>query len=245
MSRVEIIEVIRRADQGVTRPFICRGNDGNIYFVKGKGASRRSLLCEWIAGKLALLINLPIAPFVIVDVPEELLAFSAGLDLSDLGAGPAFGSRECGVTELAFSRIHEIPQNLQYLVVAFDWWIHNEDRTLSFEGGNPNLFWDEAERQLVVIDHNQAFDIGFNAASFVDHHVFHQQFHILQADLAAQNELRHIMHQALRSWYAIIQSVPCEWWYIDEEMSVPVSFDTTQILQLLNRITDPDFWKAP
>jgi hypothetical protein len=213
--------------------------------VKGKGASRRSLLCEWIAGKLALLINVPIAPFVIVDVPEELLVLSTSLDLSDLGAGPAFGSRECGVTELAFSRINEIPQNLQQLVAAFDWWIHNEDRTLSCEGGNPNLFWDEGERQLVVIDHNQSFDTGFDAASFLDHHIFRQQFRLLQADLAAQAEYRHAMHQALGNWHPIIQSVPNEWWYIDDEMSVPVSFDITKILQLLNRVTDPDFWNSP
>ncbi|MBA4501520.1 hypothetical protein H1S06_03985 [Marinobacterium sp. 3-1745] len=162
-----------------------------------------------------------------------------------MGAGSAFGSRECGVTELAFSRIHEIPQNLQQLVAAFDWWIHNEDRTLSFEGGNPNLFWDEGERQLVVIDHNQSFDTGFDAASFVDHHVFHQQFRLLQADLAALAVLRHTMHQALDNWHAIILIVPNEWWYIDDEMSVSVSFDTTQILQLLNRVIDPDFWNTP
>jgi len=29
---VEIVEVIRRSAQGVTRPFICRGDDGKIYF---------------------------------------------------------------------------------------------------------------------------------------------------------------------------------------------------------------------
>ncbi|WP_172117000.1 HipA family kinase [Halomonas hibernica] len=245
MRRVEIIEVIRRANQGVTRPYICRGDDDNIYFVKGKGASCRSLLCEWIAGKLALLLNVPIAPFVIVDVPEELLALQGGFDLSDLGSGPAFGSRECGVTELAYSRINEIPENLQKRVAAFDWWIHNEDRTLSFEGGNPNLFWDEVERKLVVIDHNQAFDTGFDATAFLAHHVFHQQFCLLQADPETQAMLRDMMLQALGSWHAIIQSVPDGWWYIDDEMTIPVGFDTEQTHQLLNRVADTNFWNSP
>ena len=60
---IEIIEVIRRSTQGVTEPFICRGDNGKIYFVKGKGAGRRSLVAEWIAGHLAIALGIPIAPF--------------------------------------------------------------------------------------------------------------------------------------------------------------------------------------
>ena len=35
---VVIEEIIGRSVQGVTRPFICRGDDGIVYFVKGRGA---------------------------------------------------------------------------------------------------------------------------------------------------------------------------------------------------------------
>src|SRR5690554_1906990 len=96
---------MRRSTQGMTRPYICRGDDGHVYFVKGVGAGRRSQLCEWIAGSLALEIGLPVAPFEIVHVPDELIELEAGLDLGDLGIGPAFASRECGVSELSFSRV--------------------------------------------------------------------------------------------------------------------------------------------
>lgn len=40
---VEIVEILRRSEQGMTKPFICRGDDGEIYFVKGQNAGHRSL----------------------------------------------------------------------------------------------------------------------------------------------------------------------------------------------------------
>ncbi len=70
---IEIVEVLRRSNQGLTRLFICRGDDGNTYFVKGRDAGRRNQVCEWITGRLAVLLRLPVAPFEIVVVPEELL----------------------------------------------------------------------------------------------------------------------------------------------------------------------------
>ena len=51
---IQIVEIIGRSTQGITRPFICRGEDGHIYFVKGRGAGKRSLICEWIAGNLEI-----------------------------------------------------------------------------------------------------------------------------------------------------------------------------------------------
>lgn len=89
---IEIDEVLRRSDQGVTEPYICRGADDKLYFVKGRGAGYDSLVKEWIAGQLALRLGLPIPRFCIVAVPYEL--YEAGRDgaLRDLGAGLLFGS---------------------------------------------------------------------------------------------------------------------------------------------------------
>ncbi|MFC7207599.1 HipA family kinase [Comamonas endophytica] len=41
---VEIEEVLDRARRGVTEPLICRGDDGQVYFVQGRSAGRRSLV---------------------------------------------------------------------------------------------------------------------------------------------------------------------------------------------------------
>ncbi len=108
---IQVVEILGRAEQGMTHPFICRGDDDNTYFVKGIGAGRRSQICEWVAGRLALDLGLPIAPFKIVDVPEELVAVSP--DCRELGAGPAFDSLRQTIMELNYAmvpnKIHIIP----------------------------------------------------------------------------------------------------------------------------------------
>jgi hypothetical protein len=107
---VRIVEILGRSEQGVTLPFICRGDDDNTWFVKGIGAGRRSQVCEWVAGGLALELGLPIAPFEIVDVPEELVAASP--DYRELGAGPAFGSLRQTIMELNWAMVGDVPSNL-------------------------------------------------------------------------------------------------------------------------------------
>ena len=168
---VEIVEITRRSDQGFTKPFVCRGGDGEVYFVKGVGAGRDSQFKEWIAGKLALAMGLPIAPFSLVDVPEELLLFDSEGKYSDLGAGVAFGSCKQTVTEVSFSVLSEVPKQTRRDLLVFDWWIANMDRMYTEEGGNPNLFWKPNSKELVVIDHNQAFDEDFSKENFFNLHV--------------------------------------------------------------------------
>lgn len=179
---LEIVEIMGRAQQGVTQPFICRAEDDQVYFVKGRGAGRRSLVCEWIAGQLGRRLGLPIAPFEIVEIPEALLAVAMRDDLNDLGVGKAFGSRKMPVVELSVSLIDQVPEEIQRDVLAFDWWVRNADRSLGELGGNPNLFWDANNAALVVIDHNQAFDPGFSAQDFVESHVFRSHWNALIGD---------------------------------------------------------------
>lgn len=240
---VEIVEVMRRSTQGMTQPYICRGDDGHIYFVKGIGAGRRSQLCEWIAGSLAVQIGLPVAHFEIVHVPDELLELDFGLDLMDLGAGPAFGSRECGVSELSYSRVAMVPSEMQQRVLAFDWWIRNADRMLTAKGGNPNLFWDEGAGELVVIDHNQAFDPAFDLDDFLVHHVFRSQAAMIEQDLLLKHDLIDVMIGALQQWGDIIEQVPVEWWYLDEELITHVNFDRARIFEGLSQVDRDEFWR--
>jgi hypothetical protein len=239
---IEIVEVLRRSDQGMTRPFICRGDDGNTYFVKGQDAGRRSQVCEWIAGRLAVLLGLPIAPFEIVDVPEELLELDSGLDLSGLGVGPAFGSCERQVTELTVAVIDQVPDSLQQDVLIFDWWVKNADRCLGEKGGNPNLFWEPSNSELVVIDHNQAFDFDAAGDGFYDYHVFNCQSRVLFSDFFRRAEYSNKFNSALESWSQILAEIPDTWWYVDAEMTVPVDFDADAVYELLKNFERDDFW---
>jgi|AOMQ01.1.fsa_nt_gi hypothetical protein len=240
---VEIVEVISRSRQGITKPFICRGDDEQIYFVKGRDAGRRSLICEWIAGQLGLRLGLPIAPFEIVEVSAELLSMASHEVIRDLGIGKAFGSRAISVTELKPSQIAGVPAQVQRDVLAFDWWVCNSDRTLGESGGNPNLFLNTKENTLVVIDHNQAFDPACSAEKFINLHAFWGQAPTLFNDWIECEHYADRFQQAMTDWTAICESVPPEWYYVDAEQTVPTDFDCRAIQQHLLSYQTDAFWK--
>ncbi|MBX3615964.1 HipA family kinase [Nitrosomonas sp.] len=242
---VQIIEVLRRSEQGMTRPFICRGDDDEIYFVKGIGAGRRSQICEWIAGNLGLALGLPIAPFEIVEVPEELLQIPSVLSLSELGSGEAFGSkRQDDAMELNMTVIHAIPEALQQDVLTFDWWIRNNDRLLTPTGGNPNLFWNPRDRELIVIDHNQAFDAEFDSNNFLDYHIFHSQKHQVFGDMLRRQDYTQRFFSALNHWHGICAGIPKAWFFTDMEMTVPVNFSLDGAYAMLEAYKKEDFWNT-
>lgn len=229
----------------MTKPFICRGDDGAVYFVKGADAGRRSLLCEWIAGNLCLHLGLPIAPFEIVHVPEALLAFDTG-ELRDLGAGPAFGSRERQITELTFAAIMDnIRESLQQDVLLFDWWVRNGDRMLSEVGGNPNLFLEPGTGELIVIDHNQAFDDSLEKNDFLESHVFGAQAGHVFGDSAGRSAYNARLAAALEHWPDIRAGIPEDWLFLDPEMTVSVDFDLDRVYELLKEHERDEFWACP
>jgi hypothetical protein len=240
---VEIVEVISRSSQGITRPFICRANDGNIYFVKGSGSGRRSQVCEWVAGNLGRNLGIDIAPFEIVEVPEELVGNSEGTELSELGVGPAFGSLKQTVMELTYAAVNEIPNQIRNDLLIFDWWIHNGDRMLTEQGGNPNLFWDPGAERLVVIDHNQAFDPDFSVENFLKYHIFKEQAYLLFSDWDLKNLYMQRFKEALRNWELICDTIPEEWKFVDHERTVLADIDLNNMRELLERYNSDGFWR--
>lgn len=237
-----IIEIQGRSEQGMTRPFLCRCDDGNLYFVKGRAASARSLICEWLGGHLAKAFGLPIPEFTLALAPPELLELHP--QGNDLGPLPLFASRKVEhVQEFSISHMGDVDVGLQRDVLVFDWWIHNGDRTLTTHSGNPNLLWDTHAHKLVVIDHNLAFEVGFDARSFSETHVFSGQIPLLNQDLIEPQRLRERCALALEVWADACKNVPSAWWFVDEEQTVPVDFDPGAALALLNRYVHEDFWR--
>jgi len=236
---LNIIEILGRADQGITRPFICRCDDGYTYFVKGLDATRESQVKEWIAGKLASKLGLPIAPFSLVYADP---AFMEDPEYSGLGNGFSFGSRKRQVTELSFSDIGDVPNRQQLGVLAFDWWIKNGDRTLTEGGGNPNLFWSPGDKELVVIDHNQAFDPSFSDLDFMSYHVFKEKIPFLFDDMVKREEFSSIFYSALEDWEEICEQIPEAWMYLDDDMTVSSSVNLQKIKSILDKVESRDFW---
>lgn len=241
-SPLQITEILHRSEQGMTRPFLCRCEDDRLYYVKGFGAGPRSLLCEWLAGHLARAFGLPLPEFAIVQASQDLIElFPEG---NDLGSGPAFASLQVPNPQwLSRAHVSDVPINLQQDVLMFDWWVRNSDRTLTELGGNPNLLWKTSESQLVVIDHNTAFDREFDAAQFTQTHVFAERIPDVFQDLVERLEYSRRLRTALAVWPEACQNTPDEWWFMDEERTIPTDFDPNAVLALLNRRTNEELWR--
>jgi hypothetical protein len=239
-----IEEVLGRSTQGITLPFICRGDDGATYYVKGHGAGRRSLIAEWVAGHLASAFGLPVADYALAEVPEQLVAAKVRTDIGDLGAGLVFASRMLSnAQELSPTTKDLVPAQSARDVLVFDWWLHNEDRHLTELGGNPNLLWDVAGAQLVVIDHNQAFDPDFDAQRFLNSHVFASHWNAVLSDHVLRATYRDRMEKALQCLPTARASIPTDWWWAGEGVPANVSWDA--IVTCLERCHCDDFWNMP
>ncbi|ROO27575.1 HipA family kinase [Salinisphaera japonica] len=239
---LEITEVRRRSEHGMTRPFICRGDDGAVYFVKGRDAGKAALIREWICGCLGRTLGLPIASFDIAWVPGELIAGPASLELDDLGDGPVFASRERRVSELTLQSAAEIPPALRRDVLVFDWWVKNGDRSLTERGGNPNLFWAPDSKELVIIDHNVALDDTLMRDEFLADHVFRDEAETVFNDLAMRAEYTARLESAIMQLDAATAAIPAQWRYHDADELDSVAFDWVAMKTLLSAFRTEGFW---
>ena len=146
--------------------------------------------------------------------------------------------------ELNYAGIEQVPVALQRDVLAFDWWIHNIDRMLTESGGNPNLFWAPEQAQLVVIDHNQAFDPQFSVKDFFDYHVFSQNYHALFDDALHRQKYQKAFQKALNKWTEFCDNLPEEWHFLDAGLSIPSDISIDAIFSLLNRCHTDTLWNT-
>jgi hypothetical protein len=252
-----IIEVLGRSEQGMTRPFLCRADDGRLYYVKGRYAGWRSLCCEWVAGNLARAMGLRVPDFAIAEVPRLLVEGSDRPDIRDLGAGPVFASalRE-KAREITWAEAQGWSAEVRARVLVCDRWVQNEDRSLSALGGNPNLLItveeavaDTAGRTpkralyrpcLWAFDFNLAFDPDFDTQRFLGGHIFESS--PVSAELRSEMERR--MAAALAELPRLFERMPVEWLYLDGDESLPVHLDQKEVYNTLNRpFADPEaFW---
>lgn len=235
---LDVLEIQGRTTQGMQEPFQCIASDGHLYYVKGRQTDRASLWHEWICGHLARELGLPLPPFSLLNVSQEILK-EAPAEWRVLGEGAAFGSQQHpACTWLNLAQIQHIPLARQIEIFAFDWWIQNIDRT----DGNPNLLWDPAQQELVVIDHNLAFDATLNPELFLEHHIFRGGWQhadlvtrdMLQARFCAASDT--VLKQAC-------DNIPPEWHWNNPECDIPASIDLHAIKTTLARCQSSDFWR--
>jgi len=216
-----------------------------VYFIKGRSLPRRELVCEWVAARLAETLGLPIAPFGIADVPFELCEPAMGPWLQDLGGGPAFASERIEASQLTPIDVHSVRPDERALIAAFDWWIQNMDRTLTELGGNPNLLWRPAkdDGEIVLIDHNQAFDSKFESATFLETHAFGEDLSRLVGNFVAREEVRQRLEACLPALDDAFDQVPVEWYFTDPEQTIPATWSADGFRKVLERCLTDELWK--
>lgn len=146
------------------------------------------------------------------------------------------------MTEITIEAAKEVPAALRRDILLFDWWIKNSDRQLSARGGNPNLLWEPDNRELVVIDHNVAFEAGLIFDEIIEYHIFKYEAPGAFGDFVRRREYTQCLSSALGRWEAIRADIPLEWLYLDTEMLDPISLSLNTVHGLLRQLEDDDFW---
>lgn len=211
IAHQQVKEIELPTENGITEPYFCRLDDGNLYVVKGKQAGFMGLIAETVAALLGRSMGLPIPEFAIAEVSKELLAFNPKA-ASSIGTGTVFASKfKPGTIEFGPALIDKVPTPLLAELFAFDAWIQNEDRTFTEFGGNPNLFLRVETDELVAIDHNLAFRPGFKLAKNFAVHACRGAWLKQASDLLFKEALRKKMDVALANIQGYESELPEAW----------------------------------
>ena len=242
---IEINEVVRRSRQGVSHPFVCKDTNDRIIWVKGAAWGITDLVSEWVCACLAKDLELPLAECDLVSVPKELVEFSTVPEIDSLGAGIGFGSFDVADSaEFDYANIDDVDPELRADILLFDYWVHNEDRILGEQGGNPNMLWVINDNKPVMIDHNMAFDREFSFSDFIKNHAFGESVELWNSGF---RKIRHEKLLAiLEQLPSIISSVPEDWFIEDDLRQNSLAEEIEYINMILGRVrTDPDeFWEV-
>lgn len=233
-----VIEIVRRINEGSTQPFLCKCDDGLLYVLKSKPSMPpKNLLAEFIAGCLAQCVGLPLPEFKVVYVPEDLVEYSPELK-NEICSGHAFASKYIdGAVALTFTQSRNetiIPIEQQKLIYAFDRWVLNADRTLTRKGGNVNILYDVGNDQYYLIDHNLSFDENAGPDDF-SVHVYGPGNRMWEYDMLDRLDYRRKLAECYFNLPAIVIGAPEEW--KEDEDFLPFVLDT------LGKGDSDDFWR--
>ena len=222
------IEFIQTLDGGTAHVILF--SDGNKYVVKWNGTRKkraREVVNEYVVGKLAELLSLPVVPFELVNIPKEFIKKTP--ELKSKKYKFSSGYHFCCLffeNSNVFDDVSENPpskgevKNRVMLagMTVFDQWVHNFDRTMS------NLLLEhlsEGGFYVRMIDHGRCFPGEYTWSSQTlsvireykpDYQEAYQWvFSLLddQKDLLAFVET--IITLPNQSIYEVIQSIPKEW----------------------------------
>lgn len=95
------------------------------------------------------------------------------------------------------------------------------------------MLWVPAEKRVVLIDHNLAFDPQFDQTLFLEVHVFRERAAEIFEDLANRAELAALLEAALGKFDAAMASIPAVWGFSDPECTIPARVEWTTVKRQL------------
>jgi len=110
----------------------------------------------------------------------------------------------------------KIDDELRADILLFDYWVQNGDRILEPCGGNPNLLWHAVPENVVMIDHNGAFEDNFSQIEFFKTHIFRESSAVW-GESFRQNRQQKIL-EILGKLPDTCALLP-EAWYADDELT--------------------------
>ena len=157
MNRPSITSIIRTADTG-TRPFLAMSDDSCLYWCKQlhNGHGPQSTINEVVCSVIGDSLGAPIAPWEILEVPEELVGTKT--PPSSLGTTsvldhlPVFGSKLIHSADIADSiRFEESDDNYRRLPKLIAFWVLCNAKDLQ-------VIYDMADdKRVYSIDHGMWF----------------------------------------------------------------------------------------
>lgn len=241
-----VTELLGRADAGVSvKPFICRTEEGRKIYIKPFGSHPKSFIYEWIGGRLAYRMGLPVADMEIVEVPSLLAKANRNVDWKDFKSGVGFGSYAVGqdYRDLQSSDLTKLNKELLAEVLLFDYWIKNQDRQMGPVGGNPNTMVHYDRNEFYLIDHDNAFDQTFDMKLFSQLHIGrNQREYWLKAD--RREAWAKKVEASLKHLDDFWEELPEDWLYSELDTNSEPCYTLSPIRDLLLRpLTDPEaFW---
>lgn len=236
---LEVEELQEKATQGRTEPYLCRLSDNQLYYIKGPQATAKGLINEAISAFLGQALRLNVPSYQIAYLPAPLLKYdNAARRILGNGDTVVFASSYItSLMELTPSLQQTMPIQFAKDLFLFDYWIKNEDRTMSQTSGNPNLFFDTNANNYVVVDHNLAFDPQYNFAKNGHLHLGYSHWFKQQHDQFWRDYYYPKLEIALAGFAQYAASLPQEW--LNEEPTY-----LGEIEAILGLFKTDEFWEV-
>jgi hypothetical protein len=235
---IAVNHFITRLEQGYTEAFLCRATDGALYVAKSKRAGTTALVKEFLCGRIGRELDVQIPHFELLYATNAVANYAINDEMRELAEMPGFGSQfvtdgpaelGLGLPSLNLADIPEIPEDVRFRVLLFDWLVLNFDRI----DGNPNLLWEPRKKELHVIDHNLSFgDDGDE--NFWQHHIFRADGYRLSDPSA-----RLMLWPKLQD---IIASLPGIWNELPDEWTEGCILTRDRVDEILRRCEADSFW---